>query len=89
MNTINSNRDTQTNIQTPTPGWNYNVKANQGGNETNQGNGDNRRHIRGQNQKNRGENQQSIQHQISNFTGADDIFNLFMLPTFPFSQLAT
>ena len=45
-------------VQMPTPGGNDHVKANNGGSETNQGNGDKKRHTRGQNQNNRGENQQ-------------------------------
>ena len=36
MNPIDTNKDTKTKIQTPTPGGNDNVKSNQGGNETNQ-----------------------------------------------------
>ena len=50
--------DTQTKIQMTKPDGNDHIKANQGGSETNQGNGDNPRHTRGLNQKNRGENKQ-------------------------------
>ena len=49
MNPIDANRDTQTNIQTPTPGVNYHIKVNQGGSEANQVNGNNRFHIKGRN----------------------------------------
>ena len=43
MNPIDANRDTQTNILTPTLIVNDHVKANQGGNETDQVSGDNQR----------------------------------------------
>ena len=78
MNPIDANRDTQTNILTPTLIVNDHVKANQGGSETNQGNGYNRRHTRGKDQKNRGNNQQSIKHQRSNFTLADESLEVLM-----------
>ena len=62
MNPIDANRDTQKNIQTPTPDGNDHVNTNKGGSDTNQENGDNRRHMKGGNQENRGDNQQSTQH---------------------------
>ena len=58
MNPIDANRYTQTKMHTSTPGENDNVKANQGGNEINQGNVDNQSHTKGQNKKNRGNNHQ-------------------------------
>ena len=48
MSPIDVNKDKQIKIQTPTPGGNDHVKAKQGGSDTNQGNGYNRRHTRGQ-----------------------------------------
>ena len=81
MNPIDVNRDTQTKIQASTRGENDHMKANQGGSETKQGNGDKQFHTRGRNQKNRSKNKQSIQHQSSNFTGADEILKVLMLPT--------
>ena len=81
MNPIDANRNTQTKMQASTPGENDHVKANQGGSETNQGNGYNQCHTRGGDQKNRGKKQQSIQHQSSNFTGSDESLKVLMLPT--------
>ena len=81
MNPIDANRYTKTNIQTHTPGRNDHVKANKGGSDTNQGNGDNRRHARGRNQKNRGDNKQYIKQQNSNFTGADESLKIFLSQT--------
>ena len=49
--------------------------------DTDQGNGDNGRHTRGGTQNNRGVNQQSIQHQNSNFIGFDDSLKLLLSPT--------
>ena len=81
MNPIDANRDTQKKIQTPTTRGNDHVNSNQGGSNTNKVNGDNRRHMRGRNHKNRGKNKQLIQHQSSNFTGADEILKVFLSPT--------
>ena len=57
MNPTEANRDTQKKIQTSTPGGKDNVKAKQVVSDTNQGNGDNQRYTRGQNQNKRGNNQ--------------------------------
>ena len=46
MNPTEANRDTQKKIQTSTPGGKDNVKAKQVVSDTNQGNGDNQRHMR-------------------------------------------
>ena len=81
MNPNDANRDKQKKIQTPTPGGNDHVKTNQGGSETSRVNGDRRLHTRGRNQKNRGNNQQSIQHQSSNFTGSEDSLKILLSPT--------
>ena len=81
MNPIDANRDAQTKILISTPGENDHVKTNQGGSKTNQVNGDNQRHMWGRNQKNRGNNQQSIQNQRSNFTVSDESLKLFLSPT--------
>ena len=43
LNPMDANRVTHKRIQTPTPGENDHVKANQGGNETDQVSGDNQR----------------------------------------------
>ena len=80
MNPIDENRDTK-NIQVSTPSGNDHVKANQGRSETNQGNGDNQRHTRGRNQKNRSDNKKSIQNQISNFKGAYERLKVFLSTT--------
>ena len=79
MNPMDANRDIRINIQTPTPGGNDHVKANHGGSETNHGY--NRFHTRVRNQKNIGDNQRSIKHQGSNFTGANESLRLFLSPT--------
>ena len=63
------------------PSVNDHVSTNQGGSDTNQGNGNNRRHTKGQKQKNIGENEQLVQHQSINFTGADESFKVLLSPT--------
>ena len=61
MTPTDTNIDTQTTIQMPTPGGIDNVTPNQGASGNNQGtNRDDKSNVRGQNQKKRGGNQQSI-----------------------------
>ena len=81
MNHIDANKDTQTKIQAPTPGGNDHVTVNQGGSDTNQINGDNIRHMRGQNQNNRGNKKQLVQQQRSNCTVANESLKLLLSPT--------
>ena len=81
MNLIDKNMDTQTKIQMTKPDGNDHIKANQGGSETNQRNGDNQRHTREINHNNRGKNKQSIQQQRSKFTGVDESLKVLLSPT--------
>ena len=65
-----------------TSGGSDNTTPNQVWSGTNKGtNIDKWRNTRGRNQKNRGDNQQSIQYRSSNFTGADKILKKNLSPT--------
>ena len=81
MNPINENGYTLKKIQIQILGGNNNVKSNQRGSEVNQVNGSNQHHTRGQDQKNRRNNQQLIQKHSSNFTGSDESLKVFLSPT--------
>ena len=72
MTPTNTNIDTQTTIQMPTPVGSLGIGTNQGTNGYNWWN------TRGLNHKNRGKNQQAIQDQSSNFTGSNDIFKVLL-----------
>ena len=82
MTPTDTNNDTKTKIQTPTPGGSDNVTSNQGASGSNQGT--NREYwynTRGQKQKNRGINQHSIRYQIINVAGFEESFKVLLSST--------